>query len=108
MDVVFDFKGDPIGGKLISYLLEKSRVVKQQPGERNFHAFYSLVNGTTESELNEYYLKAKHAEKFNYLTQGGSTSALSNQAEDKQNYLAVNEAMKVSNFEPELIKTIWG
>lgn len=23
MDIVFDFKGDPVGGKLINYLLEK-------------------------------------------------------------------------------------
>ena len=34
MVILFDFRGDPIGGNVTNYLLEKSRVVGPSVGER--------------------------------------------------------------------------
>ncbi|XP_055533492.1 unconventional myosin-XV [Wyeomyia smithii] len=67
---VFFKSGAIIGAKITQYLLEKSRIVTQAPGERNYHVFYELLGGLSESERTKYGLL--DAEKYFYLNQGGS------------------------------------
>lgn len=71
MDIQFNFTGVPIGGNILNYLLEKSRVVHQNAGERNFHVFYQLLAGANDELLKELQLK-RSLESFNYLSDGVS------------------------------------
>ena len=50
MDISFNYKSQPVGGKINNYLLEKSRVIHQSPGERNVHIFI-LLHGMSREEL---------------------------------------------------------
>ena len=42
----FDLSGKIMGASIKTYLLEKTRVVRQSKGERNYHVFYLLTQGT--------------------------------------------------------------
>lgn len=69
MDVEFDFKGTPDGGNILNYLLEKSRVIHQESGERNFHIFYQLLNGAEDELLGNLQLK-RDLNAYHYLSNG--------------------------------------
>ncbi len=77
----------------------------QQVGERNFHSFYNLLFGASDSELKDFGLKQSDLINYSYINQGGSH--IHNNMNDKQNYRLVNDAMKIANFDLNLIKTIW-
>lgn len=67
MDVQFNYEGNPAGGNILNYLLEKSRVISQAPGERNFHIFYQLLQGADDTELSRLHLK-RNLGSFYYLS----------------------------------------
>ncbi|XP_038129206.1 unconventional myosin-X isoform X3 [Cyprinodon tularosa] len=96
--------GNIQGGCVIDYLLEKNRVVRQNPGERNYHIFYALLAGASKEDKSLYFLE-EPAESFHYLSQSGCLKDKS--LNDKELYNSVMEALKVLGFTEEEIRDMF-
>uniref|UniRef100_A0A0R3RZD1 SSD domain-containing protein n=1 Tax=Elaeophora elaphi TaxID=1147741 RepID=A0A0R3RZD1_9BILA len=94
IDLYFTSNGAIEGARFEHYLLEKSRVVSQASDERNYHIFYCLLAGLTESEKRE--LSLSNARDFYYLNQGGTTRVEGRN--DAADLIEIRSSMKVLMF----------
>nr|XP_046225832.1 unconventional myosin-Ih isoform X4 [Oncorhynchus gorbuscha] len=98
MDIQFDHMGGAVGGHILSYLLEKSRVVHQNHGERSFHIFYQLVEGGEEDLLRWLGLE-RNCQRYSYLVQvGEGECAKVSSVNDKSDWKTVRKALSVIEF----------
>uniref|UniRef100_A0A3Q1BLP4 Myosin X, like 1 n=1 Tax=Amphiprion ocellaris TaxID=80972 RepID=A0A3Q1BLP4_AMPOC len=93
----FSEGGNIQGGCVIDCIL--NRVVRQNPGERNYHIFYALLAGAS------LYFLEETAESFHYLSQSGCLKDKS--LNDKELFNSVMEALKVLEFTEEEIRDMF-
>lgn len=69
LEILFDDKTSIIGARIRTYLLERSRLVFQPETERNYHIFYQVLAGMSDSEKEK--LGLTTADDYKYTNQGG-------------------------------------
>ncbi|XP_042759818.1 unconventional myosin-VIIa isoform X2 [Panthera leo] len=94
IDIHFNKRGAIEGAKIEQYLLEKSRVCRQAPNERNYHVFYCMLEGMSADQKKK--LGLGQATDYNYLAMGNCITCEGR--EDSQEYANIRSAMKVLMF----------
>jgi myosin protein heavy chain len=89
----FDTSGYISGANIETYLLEKSRAVRQAADERAFHIFYEMVNCTAADARKE--ILIEDIKNYKYLTYGNVPCA---GQDDNEIYRQLVEAMDIMGF----------
>lgn len=93
--IAFTRSGQIAGAFIDWYLLEKSRVVKLNSSERNYHVFYQLLRGADSRMKKDFLLGDGDLEDFEYTRHGNDTiSGVS----DQEEWASLIEAFHVMSF----------
>lgn len=98
----FDASGFISGASIETYLLEKSRTIRQAKDERTFHIFYQLLRGADAKMISEYLLEDFRT--YRYLT-NGSVSIPS--VDDGEEFQSTIKAMQIMNISTDDLNSIF-
>ncbi len=90
-----------LGGAITSYILEKSRVSFQMPGERNFHIFYMILAAASDAERARWHLEDPHAPHTYIFSRRDARLAGRNEAQEHADML---RAFRSLRFEPDEVE----
>lgn len=70
IEIEIDESGLIKGARILNYLLEKSRIIGQGEGERNYHIFYQLLRGAPEGLMQSIGLANYSEHELYYIAEG--------------------------------------
>jgi len=91
----FDASGFIAGANIETYLLEKSRTIRQAVDERCFHIFYQLLNGSQPEQIKEFLLE--DVKNYTFLTHGNVPVPGVDDAVEFKNTVQAMQIMGLSN-----------
>uniref|UniRef100_A0A914Q4Q7 Myosin motor domain-containing protein n=1 Tax=Panagrolaimus davidi TaxID=227884 RepID=A0A914Q4Q7_9BILA len=90
----FNHGGKLAGGDIEHYLLEKSRVIKQAPGERSFHIFYQIMSDAIKDLKKKLHL-IRPIRDYHFVSQAEVTI---DNVDDKEEMLITDESFDIMKF----------
>ncbi len=100
MVVYFDrLKFEICGSNIVNYLLEQSRIVGQNPGERNYHVFYQLIACGDQPDHPLARWPLGSPDDYAYLRGGGTHDV--DGIDDVKEFQELSEAFVAMQFKPE-------
>ena len=101
--------GIMVGGEMVTYLLEKSRICSIAQGERNYHVFYDMLAGLSPQQKLELG-GLKSAQDYPCLAGGGQLTRRGTDGSpvnDAQEFTELQESMALMGLSRERQGAIW-
>uniref|UniRef100_A0A4W5R0B3 Myosin IIIB n=1 Tax=Hucho hucho TaxID=62062 RepID=A0A4W5R0B3_9TELE len=103
LEMKFTPTGAVMGAKISEYLLEKSRVIKQATGEKNFHIFYYVYAGLYHQEkLKKYRLPDKKPPRYIENQHGKVMQDIVSSKLYKEQFDAIQDCFRIIGFTDEV------
>uniref|UniRef100_A0A8C9W3P6 non-specific serine/threonine protein kinase n=1 Tax=Scleropages formosus TaxID=113540 RepID=A0A8C9W3P6_SCLFO len=109
LEMKFTPTGAVMGAKISEYLLEKSRVIKQATGEKNFHIFYYIYAGLYHQEqLKEYKLPEKTPPRLYIDNEHGKVMQdIVSRKLYKEQFDAIQDCFRIIGFTEEEVNSVF-
>ncbi|XP_044083914.1 myosin-IIIa [Neovison vison] len=108
LEMKFSSSGAVVGAQISEYLLEKSRVIRQALGEKNFHIFYYIYAGLAEKKkLAHYKLPENKPPRYLQNDHLRTVQDMMNNSFYKSQHELIEQCFKVIGFTMEQLGSIY-
>ncbi|XP_015214343.2 myosin-IIIb isoform X1 [Lepisosteus oculatus] len=108
LEMKFTPTGAVMGAKISEYLLEKSRVIKQAIGEKNFHIFYYIYAGLYhQKQLKEYRLPEEKPPKYIDNEKSKVMLDIISNKLYKEQFDAIQHCFRIIGFTEEEVNSVY-
>ncbi|NWJ08269.1 MYO3B protein, partial [Crypturellus undulatus] len=108
LEMMFTPTGAVMGAKISEYLLEKSRVIKQAVGEKNFHIFYYIYAGLYhQKKLSEYRLPEKKPPRYIDNETGKVMQDIITKDSYGRQFEAIEHCFRIIGFTDEEVHSVY-
>ncbi|XP_044889100.1 myosin-IIIb [Mauremys mutica] len=108
LEMMFTPTGAVMGAKMSEYLLEKSRVIKQAVGEKNFHIFYYIYAGLFhQKKLSEYRLPEKNPPRYIDNETGRVMQDIITKDSYGRQFEAIQHCFRIIGFSDEEVHSVY-
>ncbi|XP_073710943.1 myosin-IIIb isoform X2 [Misgurnus anguillicaudatus] len=108
LEMKFTPTGAVMGAKISEYLLEKSRVIKQAAGEKNFHIFYYIYAGLYHQDnLKKYRLPNKTAPRYIDCVNSKVMQDIISSKLYSEQFDAIQDCFRIIGFTEEEVNSVY-
>ncbi|XP_074193924.1 myosin-IIIb [Rhinolophus sinicus] len=108
LEMMFTPTGAVMGARISEYLLEKSRVIKQAVGEKNFHIFYYIYAGLyQQKKLSEFRLPEEKPPRYIADDTGRVMHDITSNESYRRQFEAIQHCFRIIGFTNKEVHSVY-